>query len=196
MTLLILKRSLESHHMAKVSLDNVFLGLLTHESSHGYQLRDHFREQNCLATVWNLSTSRLYSTLKQLENAQLISGHEEHSVDAPTRIVYTITDKGLQQFEQWLNHPQPSASTRAIRTEFLSRLYICQLLKRPIESIIDAQALACKIYREQLITQRDQLEACVGYLSLDLRAREMTLILDWIHQAETMFTPDKKVTNQ
>ncbi|MEO1287835.1 MAG: PadR family transcriptional regulator [Chloroflexota bacterium] len=173
--------------MSKISLNNVFLGLLAHKKSHGYQLLDHFRDDNRLATVWNLSTSQLYSTLKQLEHAELIDGREEESIDAPMRTVYWVTDKGQQQLGQWLHDSHPSASTRAIRTEFLSRLYLCRLLNRPTDTIIANQKIACDAHREALIRQRDQLTEGAGYLSLDLRAREMTIIITWLESAEIMF---------
>ncbi|MGJ3239098.1 MAG: PadR family transcriptional regulator [Anaerolineae bacterium] len=174
--------------MSKISLDVVFLGLLAFESCHGYQLLDHFRDANRLATVWNLSTSQLYSTLKRLEYGEYIDGREESSVDAPMRTVYWITEAGRERLDQWLNMPEPSASTRAVRTEFLSRLYICRLLKYPTETILANQKRACEAHRDILCQQRDNLREGAGYLSLDLRVREMTIILDWLESADRMFT--------
>ena len=103
------------------------------------------------------------------------------------RTVYWVTRQGQEQLEDWLNEAFPSASTRAIRTEFLSRLYICRLLNRPTDRIITAQRDSCRIHQTSLIQQRDQLSDGVGYLSMDLRAREMTVIMDWLDNAETMF---------
>jgi len=173
--------------MSKISPDNVFLGLLAAQSCHGYQLLDHFRDVNRLSSVWNLSTSQLYSILKRLECKEYIDGREEESVDAPMRTVYWLTDKGKTRLDAWLNEPYPSASTRAIRTEFLSRLYICRLLKRPTQDIIAAQRDSCQQHRKDLMQQRDALAAGAGYLSLDLRVREMTVIMGWLEIAETMF---------
>lgn len=174
--------------MSKISPDNVFLGLLAAQSCHGYQLLDHFRDANRLSSVWNLSTSQLYSILKRLENKEFIDGREEESIDAPMRTVYWLTDKGKTRLDSWLSEPHPSASTRAIRTEFLSRLYICRLLKRPTQDIIDMQKASCESHRKDLVQERDTLSSGAGYLSLDLRVREMTLIIGWLEIAETMFT--------
>lgn len=173
--------------MSKILPDNVFLGLLAAQSCHGYQLLDHFRDVNRLSSVWNLSTSQLYSTLKRLEYKELIDGREEESVDAPMRTVYWLTDKGQTQLENWLDESHPSASTRAIRTEFLSRLYISRLLNRPTQDIIAAQKTSCEAHRDDLSKQRDDLSLGAGYLSLDLRVREMTVIMGWLEIAETMF---------
>lgn len=174
--------------MSKISVDSVFLGLIAHNSCHGYQILGHFRDANRLSTVWNLSTSQLYSTLKRLESKGCIQGYEDYPVDAPMRMIYELTEKGQIQLDKWLNQAHPSASTRAIRTEFLSRLYICRLLKRPTENIIASQKVACEAHRKDLILRRDSLVSGAGYLSLDLRVREMTLITGWLEIAETMFS--------
>lgn len=173
--------------MSKLSPDYVFLGLLAYQSTHGYQLLEHFRSPHRLESVWDLSTSQLYNTLKRLESKHYIEGYDEVPADAPVRTVYHLTDTGKEEFELWLNDPQPSASTRAIRTEFLSRLYICRLLKRPTETIIEAQKHSCKIHCKELLERRDSLTMGAGYLSLDLKVREMNVITGWLEIAESMF---------
>lgn len=166
--------------MSRVSPDNVFLGLLKAQSCHGYQLLEHFRQPEALGHIWNLSTSQLYALLKRLENAELIDGREEASDNAPMRTVYWLTDAGRAQFEAWFTDPEPSASTRAIRTEFLSRLYLAQLLQRPAEPLIVAQRASCEAHQAKLARQRDKLANGPGCMALDLRVREMTTILQWL----------------
>jgi len=173
--------------MAKLSPDVVFLGLLEAESCHGYQLLEHFRNPAQLGHIWNLSTSQLYAILKRLERHNLIDGREEASEDAPIRTVYWLTQKGHQHLIEWLNHPNPSASTRHIRTEFLSRLYIARLLNLPSEQIIAAQRETCLRQQRSLINQRDELRGGASYLSLDLRVREMAVILQWLARCEVIF---------
>ncbi|MEL7435784.1 MAG: PadR family transcriptional regulator, partial [Chloroflexota bacterium] len=162
-------------------------GLLEAQSCHGYQLLDHFRDTARLGTIWNLSTSQLYTILKRLERAEAIDGREEASEDAPIRTVYWLTDAGRERLHGWLNDPAPSASTRAIRTEFLSRLYLCRLLNLPTQHIIQAQRDACLAHRDDLVAERDALKQGAGYLSLDLRVREMDEIMVWLGEAESIF---------
>lgn len=173
--------------MSKLSPGDVLLGLLEAQSCHGYQLLEHFRDPAQLGRIWSLSTSQLYALLKRLERAELIEGREEASDDAPIRTVYWLTTIGRQRLHRWLNEPQPSASTRHIRTEFLSRLYIARLLSLPTQTLIDAQHTACTEQYEDLLQRRDALPMGVGNLSLDLRAREMALIIDWLSTAEQLF---------
>lgn len=166
--------------MSRTSPDNVLLGLLETESCHGYQLLEHFRQPNALGLVWKLSTSQLYALLKRLEHAELIDGREETSKDAPMRTVYWLTDAGRYQFNLWLNTKTPSASTRAIRTEFISRVYVAGLLKRPLRPIINAQITACEAYRDDLLQQCAELETSIGLYVLNLQVGEMSMILDWL----------------
>lgn len=173
--------------MAKLTIDSVLLGLLAAESCHGYQLLEHFRDPARLGRIWNLSTSQLYTTLKRLERRELIDGREEASADAPIRTVYWVTDHGRHIFLNWLEEPFPSASTRHIRTEFLSRLYVARLLKRPTEPIIEAQVESCEQYVEELTEERDSLPPGAGRLALDLRIAEQELVLKWLVACEGAF---------
>lgn len=166
--------------MAKLFPDNVILGLLHAESSHGYRLLDHFRDDNRLAAIWNLNTGQLYAILKRLERDELIDGREEAVDDAPGRTVYWLTDAGRETFFAWLNLEAPSASTRHIRTEFLSRLYLSRLLDLPVQHLIDAQKAACHAHKEDLLRQRNALNPGVGALSYQLRIDEMDIILAWL----------------
>jgi DNA-binding PadR family transcriptional regulator len=166
--------------MAKLFPDRVILGLLHAEPCHGYRLLDHFRDVNRLAPIWNLNTGQLYAILKRLERDELLDGREEAVEDAPGRTVYWLTDAGRDTFFEWLNLTTPSASTRHIRTEFLSRLYLSRLLDLPVKHIIDAQKAACHAHKDELITRRDSLKTGVGALSYQLRIDEMTVILEWL----------------
>ncbi len=176
--------------MSKLSPDPVLLGLLEAQSCHGYQLLEHFRSPNQLAHIWNLSTSQLYAILKRLERAELLDGREEDSFDAPMRTVYWLTPRGSRHFYAWLDEPHPSASTRHIRTEFLSRLYLAQMLHKATVPIIEAQRQAVEEQRATLSQQRDAVSHGPGYLALDLRLREMDVITEWLAQCEQHLSQD------
>lgn len=166
--------------MPKLSPEPVFLGLLEGQTSYGYHLLDQFRSTEQLGRIWNLGTSQLYAILKRLEREDLIEGREESRPDAPMRTVYWLTERGRQLLYVWLNEPNPSASTRHIRTEFLSRLYIADLLGQPTSPIVDAQRQACVRLRASLVTDHEGHIGRVAGLALDLRRRELDLILEWL----------------
>lgn len=166
--------------MARVSPEYVILGLLEARSCHGYELMEHFRVAEKLGNIWKLSTSRIYALLKRLENQQLIDGREEDATDAPMRTVYWLTPQGYAVLFDWLEDPEPSASTRNIRTEFLSRLYIARVLDLPTEAIITAQHNACLIRLDRMESQIKLKPGSIGSLAIELQIAEMKVIIEWI----------------
>ena len=172
--------------MSRISPDNVILGLLATKQCHGYQLLEHFRGSGDLGQVWHLSTSQLYSILKRLEQSGLVIGQRMESDVAPARTEYQLSATGRDRLQQWLQEKKPSASTRHIRTEFLSRLYIACLLDIPIALIIQHQTTMCQERQADMEMKRDQVRDGVGFLSLDLIVSELAAILQWINRCHLM----------
>lgn len=170
--------------MSHLSPDYVLLGLIAKQRSYGYLLLEYFRPGTPLGQIWSLSTSQLYNILKRLEHREDIDGCEFFPDEAPPRTEYWITDAGRFRFESWLNTPFPSASTRSVRTEFLSRLYLARENGYAAQPIIEAQRESCERRYSQLIFQRDQAVDQIAFLSTDLVVAEMSIILDWLKRCE------------
>jgi DNA-binding PadR family transcriptional regulator len=170
--------------MTSLTPDETLLGLLAANARHGYQLLDCFRDPSQLGEVWNLSTSQLYAVLKRLSAQELITGHEIASADAPVRTEYTLTEAGRARLERWLHETCPSASIRAVRVEFLSRLYIARLLNIPTIPIVRAQKAACRQKRIELIEQRVLIEPGIGFLAVELVIAQLDAVLQWIDRCE------------
>lgn len=170
--------------MSQLTPDEVLLGLLAVQPSHGYQLLEHFRDPARLGQVWNLSTSQLYAVLKRLEQQRLIVGKAVEANDAPTRTEYELTAAGRTRFEAWLHNPSPSSSVRRVRVEFLSRLYIARLLNTPTATLVGYQKAACMASHHHLLTQRDQTAPGIGYLAVELQMAQLGAILQWIDRCE------------
>ena len=164
--------------------DETLLGLLAAHAQHGYQLIDCFRDPAQLGTVWSLSTSQLYAILKRLEAQSLISGREVESLDAPTRVEYTLTPAGLSRLETWLTETQPAAAARQVRVQFLSRLYIARLLDLPTLEIVRRQKESCRQRLAARIVDRDCAVPGVGRLALELEVAQLEVILDWLDRCE------------
>src|SRR5512140_149807 len=108
------------HHIGTLSPEMVLLGLLFRKAGHGYDL--HRKVVNDLGQVWHLSQSQAYSILKRLETRGDISMEEIRQQKLPARQLLHMTDKGRKDFMEWLETPS-GGSTRAIRMEFLTRVY-------------------------------------------------------------------------
>jgi len=170
--------------MSMLTPDETILGLLAADARHGYELLECFRDPAQLGEVWNLSTSQLYAVLKRLDQQHLISGKQIQSDNAPTRTEYCLTEAGIERLKIWLDEPQPSASIRRVRVDFLSRLYIARLLNLPTIPIVRRQKAACLAMHEELIMQRDQSAPGIGYLALDLVIAQLDAVLLWIDRCE------------
>jgi DNA-binding PadR family transcriptional regulator len=170
--------------MQALTPDETVLGLLAARARHGYQLLECFHDPAQLGSVWDLSTSQLYNVLKRLEQQGYVMGQHIESPDAPTRTEYCLTATGRARLEAWLHNEQPTASIRRIRVEFLSRLFVARLLNIPTIPIVKYQKLACRKRLAQLMSQREQAAAGIGFLTLELVIAQLSAVLQWIDRCE------------
>lgn len=175
--------------MSSLTPDETILGLLAVQARHGYELLECFRSTHQLGRVWNLSTSQIYAVLKRLKREGWIVGHEVVSDNAPPRTEYTLTETGEKRLHAWLNEPQPAASIRRIRVEFLSRLYIARQLNIPTDNVVRRQREACIAKYKQLAAERDHAEPGIDFLALELHISQMEAVLRWIERCE-LVTPE------
>lgn len=164
--------------------DEVILGLLKAQPTHGYDLLDRFRSREHLGRIWTLSTSQLYAVLKRLEEAKAIFGKEIDVLNAPARTRYSITDIGNQKLEAWLYEKHPSNSIHLIRVVFLSRIYIANLLGLDADQIILNQITACQQQYQKIFDQRYQVKSPVESLTLDFVLRQLESALKWLDETD------------
>ena len=79
---------------------------------------------------------------------------------------------------------RPSASVRAVRVEFLSRLYIAELLGYPTAPIIARQRAACERRLDGLREKRADTARGVGDLALEMVMTQLEAIIDWLGVCE------------
>lgn len=164
--------------------DEVLLGLLKAQPTHGYELLERFKSYSQLGRIWTMSTSQLYAVLKRLECEGAIFGHTLEVQGAPSRIEYTVTDIGARKLEAWLYDPRPSTSIHRIRVLFLSRLYIASILQKPSTEIIEHQTVACEKQRQNLQDERQQADSPIEKLTLDFVIGQLDSALLWLQNCE------------
>ena len=71
---------------------------------------------------------------------------------------------------------------RRIRVEFLSRLYIAELLGSPTSPIIACQRAACERRREGLVVKRADPPQGVGDLALEMVIAQLEAIIGWLKE--------------
>jgi DNA-binding PadR family transcriptional regulator len=169
--------------MNRLVPDEVILGLLKVQPTHGYELLDLFRSTSALGRIWTMSTSQLYAVLKRLSKDGDIVGRVLEVSNAPARIEYTVTGTGDKKLETWLYDPQPSASIHRMRVLFLSRVYIANLLNTPLEAIITSQIASCHAQQKVLIAEREDSLSEIEQLTLDFVISQLNAAINWLKQS-------------
>ncbi|REE77682.1 PadR family transcriptional regulator [Paenibacillus taihuensis] len=108
-----------------MSLAFAILGLLSYKQMTGYDLKNVFDAS--IKNIWPAHLSQIYRELSGLEGKDLVVSHTETQESRPDRKVYSLTDKGRDELNQWLNQtPQNFVSfTRdetALRMFFGSKI--------------------------------------------------------------------------
>ncbi len=155
------------HHIGARSPEYALLGFLYRQPDHGYNL--HQQVVSELGYVWHVSQSQTYSILKRLEAQGYISSTTIEQEKLPPRQLLKITAAGRRRFEEWLETPSGS-SVRAIRVEFVTRLYFAQkYFPEMIPVMIEAEAAG--------------IDTVLARLALTGRAfllNKYSIVWDWI----------------
>ena len=177
----------QSRHVGTLSPEMALLGLLFGGPGHGYDL--HRKVITDLGQVWHLSQSQAYSILKRLEAQEEISVEEIPQEKLPPRQLLHMTPRGRKRFLDWLEAPS-GGSTRAIRLEFITRLYFLRLyLPEKLASAFDRQRAEVKSHIKRLEKTRLELpeEQIFNRMSLDLRLRQLESVLGWLDECQKLF---------
>lgn len=83
-------------------IDYVILGLLSHESMTGYEIKK--RMDTSLRFFWGASYGSIYPTLTALERGGSIT-KQETKENGRNKIIYTITQTGREALQEWLMLP-------------------------------------------------------------------------------------------
>lgn len=184
-------------YSSSLSPEFALLGFLAQASAHGYQL--HQRLSNELGQVWHVSLSQTYNILKRLEGQGDIRGTLLPQEKLPPRQHYQLTQHGQARLEAWLRAPTGS-SVRAIRVEFITRLYFASLLGADTPfRLIQAQIAETRDGLQRLLELKEEVppEQTFNRLGLELRVRQLEAVLDWLDEAQAGFAPlpKKEVSN-
>lgn len=180
-----------TRYASALSPEYALLGFLAQKPAHGYEL--HQRLSSELGQVWHVSQSQVYNILKRLDGQGYIQGEIEEQEKLPARQMYTLTGSGRQRLEDWLITPTGS-SVRAIRVEFVTRLYFARLLGSDMSSrLLDAQLEESRsgLARLEDLLAETPLEQVYNRLGLDLRVRQLRAILEWLQESAASLVMDR-----
>ena len=189
------KASEEHHRSGNISPEFALLGFLIAGPDHGYNL--HHKAMTELGYVWHLSQSQSYTILKRLESRGDISVRLVEQDKRPDRQMLRITSQGRRRFMAWLEEGS-STNARAIRLEFLTRLYFSNLYapgQTPAIFAVQSAALTRNVGRLEALLSELAPGQSYNRLSLDLRLRQLKLIQEWMAEIRTQFHIRSEVTS-
>jgi len=176
------------HYIGSLSPEMALLGQLYGSPGHGYDL--HRKVITDLGQVWHLSQSQAYAILKRLEAQGDISMEEIPQEKLPPRQLLHLTQAGRERFLNWLDTPS-GGSTRAIRLEFVTRLYFLnQYFPEKIANAFDQQQSEVQTHIQRLEDMRDHLpdDQVYNRMSLDMRLEQLGAVLEWLDRCEEYFS--------
>lgn len=106
------------------------LGMLSFSPMSGYDIKKCI--SHSIGYFWNENYGHIYTILKRLHEEECIDKETEKNKGKPDRIVYTITPKGKNELNEWLNQP---VDDMKFRNELLLKLFFSQ--KIPIDETIN-----------------------------------------------------------
>ena len=175
-----------SSHTSR-SPEYALLGFLYEGPDHGYDL--HQRLVTDLGQVWHVSQSQTYNILKRLEKEGDLAVNMAAQKKVHDRQVLKITPSGRKRFEAWLKTPTGS-SVRAIRLEFITRLYFIQkIAPENLLSTLDAQSaeINASLTRLEVNLAAIPAEQDFNRLSLRLRIQQLHSVLNWLAECRKAF---------
>ena len=168
-------------------IDCVILGLLSHESLTGYEIKKIM--DTTLKFFWGASYGSIYPTLKGMVESGLVT-KEEYIENGREKITYTITQKGRDTLAKWLILP---VEKDEIRYETLLKLFFGSEIG-PKNTLEHIKLFQEKIEKDIPILEgsvnvlekiKDQEEAHLYYLlTAKFGLKVYEAYLDWCREAE------------
>lgn len=177
------------HHIGTLSPEMALLGLLYGAPGHGYDL--HRKVVTDLGHVWHLSQSQAYTILKRLEAKGEIWVEEIPQEKLPSRQLLHLTARGRTRFLEWLEAPT-GGSVRAIRMEFVTRLYFLSLyLPARSAQVFERQRAETLTHLQRLEKTCAELppEQIYNRMSLEMRLKQLLSVLEWLDECQKNFPP-------
>ena len=118
-------------------IHHAVLALLAEGPNHGYELKASFEES--VGPQWGeLNIGHLYQILDRLIRDGLATKQEVPQRNRPAKVVYTLTDAGGAELEDWL--ARPFVREGGYRDDFFLKLFAASRLGLPyLEQVIRAQ---------------------------------------------------------
>lgn len=131
-------------------LKYALLGFLNYGPQTGYDLENWINHST--GNFWQARLSQIYTTLKKMEEDGAVVSHIEPQEGRPDRRVYTITDAGRADLEQWV--AQPEVKRPPAKDELLLKLFFARPAGK--DTILMMLRLQRNVHQQQLDRYRHE----------------------------------------
>lgn len=172
-----------------MSLRAAILGFLRVEPTSGYLLRK--RLEGSVGAFWSVTQSQIYRELHALETDRLVVGEREAGDGKPDRVVYSLTTRGEDELDAWL---EAGVEPVRLRHPLLLKLVLAsdlepQRLDRILADYAEAVSTTRTGYEGRLVASeifslaRSPREAALWRLSIEHGLTWCDAELGWIDRA-------------
>ncbi len=135
-----------------MSIKYAILGLLSLNSLSGYDIKKRFEGSKAL--YWSGNNNQIYKTLIQLHKEGWVSREIQVQESSPSRKVYSITEKGLEELRIWV---LATPEMPRIKNSFLMQLAWSDLLSaNEIDDQLEKYESELRSQLEMLRFQKEQ----------------------------------------
>ena len=174
-------------------MKNLFLSLLSHEPTHGYDLLQTYAELFS-SVLPPLNAGQIYTTLSRLERDELVSRVDIEQTGKPNKRVYVLTDGGRQALHEWFAEPMTGPRIK-------DNFYL-KLVSASISGLADPLQLIATQRQHYIQTLHDLNSLLLGS-DLPLDPSRLLLVqgavlhlkadLEWLDLCEEAFSQDEGV---
>jgi DNA-binding PadR family transcriptional regulator len=179
-----------------MSLREAMLGLLDDGPMTGYEIKQFFRK--VIQHFWSVSDGQLYPTLKRMHEDELISLKVVQQKGTANKHVYSITEKGREQFNEWLR--EPVTKFEELKEPFVLKVFFFGKLSREeiLEHLHTQRELHSRILEEirgvrdrydESVSPYQRLIGYAGILYVEVRLLWLARMIDLVQHGQIETQP-------
>lgn len=174
----------------------ILLGFLNYQPMSGYDLKQMI--DHSISHFWHAHHSQIYTTLRQMEADGLVASELIEAEGQRDRRVYSLTEKGLQEFHTWLD--QSMTEMTPIKEDLLVRVFFSAQREKP--KVLAELVLQREMHQQKLkqyhaiaseeidhnVSEYPQLakDARFWHATLKLGIRYEEAYIDWLNETIQM----------
>lgn len=171
-----------------MSLSHAILAALFNQPCSGYDLVKRFNKS--VECFWSASHQQIYKALAKLEDDAHISSEKIEQENRPNKKLYTVTEAGRQQLQEWISETDEEVSP--LKSNLLVKLSVGYTV--PTETLLTTVDAYYQQHREKLksyqtvakqYAQMPELprESQFQYLALRAGIRQQFAWVSWCEEA-------------